>query len=77
MLHAEVGEDGGLILGNGGVVELLDLGELVGVDEKEGGGADEFTGLITYGGVRRARLFRWLYACKVSIPRRSLTDSEQ
>ena len=26
VLHAEVGEDGGLILGNSGVVELLDLG---------------------------------------------------
>ena len=46
VLHAEVGEDGGLILGNGGVVELLDLGELVGVDEEEGGAADELVWFI-------------------------------
>ena len=40
VLHAQVRKHGSLILGDGGVVELLDLGELVRVDEEEGGGPD-------------------------------------
>ena len=43
--HPEVGEHGGLVLGDGGVVDAADLGELVGVDELEGRAADELARL--------------------------------
>ena len=43
--HAQVGEHGGLVLGDGGVVDAADLGELVGVDELEGRAADELARL--------------------------------
>lgn len=45
MAHAEVGEHGGLVLEDGGVVQLLHLGELVRVDEVEGGRANELVWL--------------------------------
>ena len=56
MLHAEVCEDGCLVLGYCGIVQLLNLGELVGVDEEEGGCPDQLHRFVSWTnrGERRA-----------------------